>query len=130
MSSVSEAVPAIPAKPNFSLWLRQIRAIFWLEIEKNFFSRPELALLLSELSSTRSVGRRQIHFRTGHIDSAFHRNDNRLNAAVVPAALLFGEHKVFQWRARAKASRYVCIHHDTGLCRLWCFLHSCRIVCA
>ncbi len=46
MSSVSEAVPAIPAKPNFSLWLRQIRAIFWLEIEKNFFSRRSILIYL------------------------------------------------------------------------------------
>ena len=49
MSSVVEAVPTIPAKPNFSLWLKQIRAIFWLEIEKNFFSRRSILIYLLAL---------------------------------------------------------------------------------
>ncbi|MGH9962273.1 MAG: hypothetical protein ACREBC_34980, partial [Pyrinomonadaceae bacterium] len=33
----------------WSLWLRQIRAIFWLEVEKNFLSRRSILLYLLAL---------------------------------------------------------------------------------
>lgn len=49
MSSLVDAAPAVQAKPNVSLWLRQIRAIFWLEIEKNFFSRRSVLIYLLAL---------------------------------------------------------------------------------
>lgn len=48
MSSAIEAVPAKTVKPanDWSLWLRQIGAIFRLEIEKNFLSRRSLLIYL------------------------------------------------------------------------------------
>ena len=49
MSSVAEAIPVTPVKPNPSLWLRQINAIFWLEIQKNFFSRRSILIYLLAL---------------------------------------------------------------------------------
>src|SRR6185436_12542852 len=49
MSSVAEAIPVTPVKPNPSLWLRQINAIFWLEIQKNFFSRRSVLIYLLAL---------------------------------------------------------------------------------
>src|SRR5262245_54708200 len=49
MSSVVEAVPTMPVKPNIALWLKQIRAIFLLEIEKNFFSRRSILIYLLAL---------------------------------------------------------------------------------
>jgi ABC-type transport system involved in multi-copper enzyme maturation permease subunit len=49
MSSVADAIPVTPVKPNPSLWLRQINAIFWLEIQKNFFSRRSILIYLLAL---------------------------------------------------------------------------------
>ena len=48
MSSAIEAVPAKSVKPSadWALWLRQIGAIFRLEIEKNFLSRRSLLIYL------------------------------------------------------------------------------------
>ena len=51
MSSAIEAVPAKSVKPSadWALWLRQIGAIFRLEIEKNFLSRRSLLIYLIAL---------------------------------------------------------------------------------
>jgi hypothetical protein len=51
MSSAIEAVPAKTAKPSadWTLWLRQIAAIFRLEIEKNFLSRRSVLIYLIAL---------------------------------------------------------------------------------
>jgi ABC-type transport system involved in multi-copper enzyme maturation permease subunit len=51
MSSAIEAVPATADKPavNWALWLRQIGAIFRLEIEKNFLSRRSILIYLIAL---------------------------------------------------------------------------------
>lgn len=48
MSSAIEAVPAKSVRPSadWALWLRQIGAIFRLEIEKNFLSRRSLLIYL------------------------------------------------------------------------------------
>jgi len=46
MSAAVETISEKNMKPNLSLWLRQIRAIFWLEIEKNFLSRRSLLIYL------------------------------------------------------------------------------------
>ena len=51
MSSAIEAVPAKTAKPSadWTLWLRQIGAIFRLEIQKNFLSRRSILIYLIAL---------------------------------------------------------------------------------
>jgi ABC-type transport system involved in multi-copper enzyme maturation permease subunit len=49
MSSPIEAIPVTNAKPNFGLWLRQINAIFWMELEKNFLSRRAILIYLLAL---------------------------------------------------------------------------------
>ena len=51
MSSAIEAVPAKSVKPttDWTLWLRQIGAIFRLEIEKNFLSRRSILIYLIAL---------------------------------------------------------------------------------
>jgi ABC-type transport system involved in multi-copper enzyme maturation permease subunit len=49
MSSAIEAIPVTNAKPNFGLWLRQINAIFWMELEKNFLSRRAILIYLLAL---------------------------------------------------------------------------------
>lgn len=46
MSAAVQTIPHKSVKPNISLWLRQIRAIFWLEIEKNFLSRRSILIYL------------------------------------------------------------------------------------
>ena len=46
MSAAVETIPHKSPKPNLPLWLRQIRAIFWLEIEKNFLSRRSILIYL------------------------------------------------------------------------------------
>jgi hypothetical protein len=48
MSSTIEAIPVKPTTPgmNWSLWLRQVRAVFRMEIEKNFLSRRALLIYL------------------------------------------------------------------------------------
>jgi ABC-type transport system involved in multi-copper enzyme maturation permease subunit len=46
MSAAVETIPHKSLKPNLPLWLRQIRAIFWLEIEKNFLSRRSILIYL------------------------------------------------------------------------------------
>ena len=51
MSSAIDVAHAGAEKmpPNWSLWLRQIRAIFRLEIEKNFLSRRSILIYLIAL---------------------------------------------------------------------------------
>ena len=49
MSLVADPIPVTPVKANPSLWLRQINAIFWLEIQKNFFSRRSVLIYLLAL---------------------------------------------------------------------------------
>lgn len=46
MSSAIDVVQTNKAPANWSLWLRQIGAIFGMEIEKNFFSRRALLIYL------------------------------------------------------------------------------------
>jgi hypothetical protein len=48
MSSATDVIPARPRKGPlpWSLWLRQIRAIFRMEIEKNFLSRRSILIYL------------------------------------------------------------------------------------
>jgi len=46
MSAAVETIPHKSLKPNLPLWFRQIRAIFWLEIEKNFLSRRSILIYL------------------------------------------------------------------------------------
>jgi len=46
--SPSPRLPVSPSLP-WSLWLRQIRAIFWLELEKNFLGRRSILLYLLAL---------------------------------------------------------------------------------
>src|SRR5687767_9005971 len=48
---MSSAIDVVETKSDsrpssWGLWLRQIRAIFWLEIEKNFLSRRSLLIYL------------------------------------------------------------------------------------
>ena len=58
----SSTVDIAPAKRlskqplPWSLWLRQIRAIFRLEIEKNFLGRRSILLYLLALAADRSAG--------------------------------------------------------------------------
>lgn len=49
MSSAVESIQLASTRANPSLWFRQIRAIFWLEIEKNFFSRRAILIYLLAL---------------------------------------------------------------------------------
>ena len=49
MSSAIEAIPVTTTKADPALWLRQIRAIFRMEIEKNFFSRRSILMYLLAL---------------------------------------------------------------------------------
>ena len=49
MSSAIEAIPLTTTKSDPALWLRQIRAIFRMEIEKNFFSRRSILMYLLAL---------------------------------------------------------------------------------
>lgn len=46
MSAAVETIPHKSLKTNLPLWFRQIRAIFWLEIEKNFLSRRSILIYL------------------------------------------------------------------------------------
>src|SRR4030095_5506047 len=46
MSAAVDTIPHKSLKTNLPLWFRQIRAIFWLEIEKNFLSRRSLLIYL------------------------------------------------------------------------------------
>lgn len=46
MSSAIEAIPVTKVKPNFGLWIKQINAIFWMELEKNFLSRRAILIYL------------------------------------------------------------------------------------
>lgn len=49
MSSAIEAIPVTTTTTDLALWLRQIRAIFRMEIEKNFFSRRSILMYLLAL---------------------------------------------------------------------------------
>ncbi|HEY8223803.1 MAG TPA: hypothetical protein VIG25_00915 [Pyrinomonadaceae bacterium] len=49
MSAAVEAIPRRSVKPNPALWFRQIRAIFWLEIRKNFLGRRAILIYLLAL---------------------------------------------------------------------------------
>jgi ABC-type transport system involved in multi-copper enzyme maturation permease subunit len=51
MSSVVEAVPAKPGNPgeSWSLWFRQVGAIFRMEVEKNFLGRRSILIYLLAL---------------------------------------------------------------------------------
>jgi ABC-type transport system involved in multi-copper enzyme maturation permease subunit len=46
MSSATGAIPVTSTKTDPALWFRQIRAIFKMEIEKNFFSRRSILMYL------------------------------------------------------------------------------------
>ena len=57
MSSAIEAVPAKSEQTtsHWSLWLRQIGAIFRMEIEKNFLGRRAILIYLHRAAAALSV---------------------------------------------------------------------------
>jgi ABC-type transport system involved in multi-copper enzyme maturation permease subunit len=55
--------PPVSASRPWSLWLRQIRAIFWLEVEKNFLGRRSILLYLMALLPILPLGLFALLFR-------------------------------------------------------------------